>query len=78
MEAVLEMSGGQGGLYYRILNGNDGPGSAGSMGKWSVRLAVARRRSRGSGSQDWVTLPQRSLQGGELMVVVGVRGWERD
>lgn len=68
---------GRGGLYYRILNGNDGPGSAGSMGKWLVRLAVDRRRSRESGSQDRVTLPQRSLQGREV-VAVGVRGWERD
>ncbi|KAK5853653.1 hypothetical protein PBY51_014788 [Eleginops maclovinus] len=43
----------------------------GSMGKRSVRLVVDRRLSSDSGSQNRVTLPQRSLQGGEVVVVVG-------
>lgn len=66
VEVVLEKSRGDEGvvgLYYRILNGNDGPGSAGAMGKWSMCLAVARRRSGDSGSQNRVTLPQRIITG---------------
>ncbi|KAI4812658.1 hypothetical protein KUCAC02_024028 [Chaenocephalus aceratus] len=41
------------------------------MGKWLVRLVVDRRLSPDSGSQNRVTLPQRSLQGGEVVVGVG-------
>eukprot|EP00064_Thunnus_orientalis_P013813 superscaffoldBa00002305_g13853 len=35
------------------------------MGKWSVRLAVAQHRTRDSGSQNRVTLPQRIIIGWE-------------